>query len=72
MRNTHIYSTTRAVTEIIRFRGIYGEEYPSHDTPLARPAANYIFRGGVKAFKAHLAALNAEHGAGYAIIQKTL
>ncbi len=62
----HIYTTTRDSTATMRFvDALTGKE---HGAPvvLEHKAGRYVFRGGVKAFRAFLDAQNREHGAGFA------
>ena len=63
----HIYRTTREVQNTITFQDAFGQHVPSHNVTITTRATSYVFRGGSRAFQAHLEALNAEHGAGYAV-----
>ncbi len=63
----HIYQTTREVENSISFVDHTGRRITSHDVTMTRKASKYVFRGGKRAFVAHLEMLNTEHGAGYAV-----
>ena len=65
-RQKHNYETTRTVTDTFRFHDLYGQHIPSHDVEMERKPSVRVFRGGKRAFAAHLAMLNTLHGPDYA------
>jgi hypothetical protein len=62
-----IFSTTRSVERIIVFRRLDGVVVGTDTVPWH--AGRYVFRGNKRSFAAHLAALNAEYGTGFAVAE---